>query len=68
MTDMSVEQLLFVIFGATGDLSRRKLLPALYHLAQERLFKPSVVLGAARAAEMNTGAFRAMVRRRHHGY
>src|SRR3979490_1772930 len=24
-----------VIFGATGDLSRRKLLPAIYHLAHE---------------------------------
>ena len=25
----------FVVFGATGDLMRRKLLPALYHLANE---------------------------------
>lgn len=54
MTDMSVEPLLFVIFGATGDLSRRKLLPALYHLAQQGFFKPSVIPGAARAAGMNT--------------
>jgi glucose-6-phosphate 1-dehydrogenase len=59
MTDMSVEPLLFVIFGATGDLSRRKLLPALYHLTQHGFFKPSVVLGTARAAGMNTEAFRA---------
>ena len=62
MTDMSVEPLLFVIFGATGDLSRRKLLPALYHLTEQGFFKPSVVLGTARAAGMNTEAFRAMVR------
>jgi glucose-6-phosphate 1-dehydrogenase len=59
---MSVEPL-FVIFGATGDLSRRKLLPALYHLTQQGFFKPSVILGTARAAGMNTEAFRAMVRR-----
>jgi glucose-6-phosphate 1-dehydrogenase len=59
MTDMSVEPLLFIIFGATGDLSRRKLLPALYHLTQHRFFKPSVVPGTARASGMNTEAFRA---------
>src|SRR5262245_21780240 len=62
MTDMSVEPLLFVIFGATGDLSRRTLLPALYHLTQQGFFKPSVVLRTARAAGMNTEALRAMVR------
>ena len=44
---MSAEPLLFVIFGATGDRSGRKLLPALYHLAQQGLFDRSVVLGTA---------------------
>ena len=41
---------LFVIFGATGDLTRRKLLPALYHLMQdEDVARHCVVLGAARS-------------------
>ena len=38
-----------VIFGAGGDLSKRKLLPALYTLAHERLLPASfAVLGTAR--------------------
>src|SRR6266566_3188376 len=59
---MTVEPLLFVIFGATGDLSRRKLLPALYHLAQQGLFDRSVVLGTARTTGIDSEAFRAIVR------
>jgi len=30
----SPEDHVIVVFGATGDLARRKLLPALYHLAE----------------------------------
>jgi len=38
-----------VIFGATGDLTRRKLLPALYRLAQQRLVPGEfAILGTAR--------------------
>jgi glucose-6-phosphate 1-dehydrogenase len=38
-----------VIFGATGDLTRRKLLPALYRLAQQRLIPNEfAILGTAR--------------------
>ena len=38
-----------VIFGATGDLTRRKLLPALYRLAQQRLVPGELaILGASR--------------------
>ena len=32
MVSMSQSPLIFVIFGATGDLMHRKLMPALYHL------------------------------------
>jgi glucose-6-phosphate 1-dehydrogenase len=40
---------LFVIFGATGDLTHRKLLPALYNLKQKNLLpKNFVVIGVAR--------------------
>ena len=35
MRDQSVEPHVFVILGATGDLTRRKLLPALYHLRDQ---------------------------------
>jgi len=58
----AIEPLLFVIFGATGDLSRRKLLPALYHLAQQDLFERSVILGTARTSGVDSEAFRATVR------
>jgi glucose-6-phosphate 1-dehydrogenase len=40
-----------VIFGASGDLTRRKLLPALYHLARgQRLPAQFRVIGVARSA------------------
>ena len=41
---------LFVIFGATGDLAKRKLIPALYHLTQDReAARNCHVLGTARS-------------------
>jgi glucose-6-phosphate 1-dehydrogenase len=40
-----------VLFGGSGDLARRKLLPALYNLPQKRLLPASfAVVGAARRA------------------
>ncbi|MEP7003190.1 MAG: glucose-6-phosphate dehydrogenase [Chloroflexota bacterium] len=40
-----------VIFGATGDLTARKIVPALYNLALQRLLPAAfAVVGAARAA------------------
>ncbi len=39
----------FVIFGASGDLTRRKLIPALYQLARRRLLpEPFACVGVAR--------------------
>lgn len=44
-----VEPQAVVIFGATGDLARRKLLPALYHLFMEGLLpREFAILGASR--------------------
>src|SRR5262249_279655 len=38
-----------VIFGASGDLTRRKLMPAIYSLARDRLLPPNLaVVGVAR--------------------
>lgn len=35
-----VESQMVLIFGATGDLTRRKLIPSLYHLEQKNLLTP----------------------------
>src|SRR3954470_5294237 len=52
------EPCVLVIFGATGDLTRRKLIPALFDLACEGCMPPSFrVLGIGRSA-MADDAFR----------
>ncbi len=52
-----------VIFGATGDLATRKILPALYHLgAQGLLPDPTTIVGVARTALDDEG-FRSHARR-----
>jgi glucose-6-phosphate 1-dehydrogenase len=51
-----------VIFGATGDLTRRKLLPALFRLAKQRLLPAEfAILGTARQA-MSDDEFREHMR------
>ena len=40
----------FIIFGGTGDLSERKLLPALYHRQRDHQFcEPTRIIGTSRA-------------------
>jgi glucose-6-phosphate 1-dehydrogenase len=54
---------IMVVFGATGDLTRRKLMPALYNLALEHLLPPAfAVVGVARRAG-GDDEFRADMRR-----
>jgi glucose-6-phosphate 1-dehydrogenase len=54
-----VEPHLFTIFGATGDLTRRKLLPAVARLAQQGEWgEPHAVLGVARDRECTDEVFR----------
>jgi len=49
MQKKSVEPCTYVIFGATGNLSRRKLMPALYHLeVAQRLPEGTVILAISR--------------------
>ena len=49
---------IMVIFGASGDLTRRKLMPAIYSLCQERLLPTQfAVLGVGRK-ELDDEAFR----------
>jgi glucose-6-phosphate 1-dehydrogenase len=54
----AVDRHLLVVFGATGDLYRQKLAPALYHLVRQYdLAGRFVILGVARA-ELEDDAFR----------
>ncbi|HEY3863698.1 MAG TPA: glucose-6-phosphate dehydrogenase [Verrucomicrobiae bacterium] len=51
-----------VIFGASGDLTARKLIPALYHLCKDKLMPPSFrIIGFARR-EKTDDAWRAELR------
>ncbi|HEV7304776.1 glucose-6-phosphate dehydrogenase [Ensifer sp.] len=46
-----VEPFDYVVFGGTGDLAERKLLPALYHRQLEgQITEPTRIIGASRAA------------------
>ena len=49
---------LMVIFGATGDLSGRKLLPAVYNLAKQRLLPAGFAVVGAAIDDMSDDAFR----------
>lgn len=52
-----------VVLGATGDLMRRKLLPALYRLASQGVLNErSHILGAARGKDLNDHSFREWAR------
>jgi glucose-6-phosphate 1-dehydrogenase len=58
----SVEPCTFVLFGASGDLARRKLLPALYRLALEGYLPPESSIVGAALPWMTTERFRADMR------
>src|SRR5512139_663578 len=61
-----VEPFDYIVFGGTGDLSERKLIPALYHRAADgQIVGGSRIIGAARA-EMSTQAFRDFARQALH--
>lgn len=60
--DAPVDPATVVIFGATGDLTRRKLVPALFRLAYERRLPAGfAVVGVSRTA-MSDEAFRERMR------
>ena len=59
MTNKQVEPSLFIIFGSTGDLSRRKLLPAIGRLAAGLSLSDNFhVLGVARDTRQDDASFR----------
>jgi glucose-6-phosphate 1-dehydrogenase len=50
-----------VIYGASGDLTRRKLVPALYHLARDHLLSPNFAVVGFASAEYDDASFRAQI-------
>jgi glucose-6-phosphate 1-dehydrogenase len=54
----SADPALMVIFGATGDLSQRKLLPSLYNLARNRLLPAGFMLIGAALDDIGEEQFR----------
>ena len=51
-----------LLFGATGDLAQRMLLPSLYGLDADGLLPPALRIVATARSEMDTDGFRAMAR------
>jgi glucose-6-phosphate 1-dehydrogenase len=52
----------FVIFGGTGDLARRKIIPALYQLHARGLTDPaSIIVGVSRDPNMDDAGFRGVI-------
>jgi glucose-6-phosphate 1-dehydrogenase len=51
-----------VIFGASGDLTKRKLLPALYSLARDRLLPPAIAIVGYARREIPDDDFRKQMR------
>src|SRR5271167_2321368 len=50
---------IMVIFGASGDLTKRLLMPALYNLACERMLAPQFAIVGMALDQLTTDAFRA---------
>jgi glucose-6-phosphate 1-dehydrogenase len=59
--DRNPEPATLVIFGASGDLTKRKLVPALYSLAADRLLPRIALVGTSRSA-ISDESFRTAMR------
>lgn len=60
--ERTADPCIIVIFGATGDLTRRKLLPALYRLARQRLLPAEFAVVGTSRHEMSDDEFRRKMR------
>lgn len=60
--DLPVEPAVLVIFGANGDLTKRKLVPALYRLAYERRLPAGFAIIGVSRTSMTDDAFREKMR------
>lgn len=57
-SDKTVDPCVMVIFGATGDLTKRKLFPAIYNLAKEGHMPENFAIVGVGRQEIETGEFR----------
>ncbi|MFN2391299.1 MAG: glucose-6-phosphate dehydrogenase [Pyrinomonadaceae bacterium] len=57
-TQRTAEPCVMIIFGATGDLTKRKLFPALYNLAKEKFLPENFAIVGVGRQEMSTEDFR----------
>jgi glucose-6-phosphate 1-dehydrogenase len=62
MPELVPEDHVIVLFGATGDLARRKLLPGVFRLAQAGLLPARYRIVATSRSDMNDDSFRAFAR------
>ncbi len=60
-TKKTAEPCVMVIFGATGDLTKRKLFPALYNLAKEDFLPHTFAIVGVGRQEMTSEEFRAQM-------
>ncbi len=56
------EPLIIVIFGASGDLTQRKLVPAIYNLKRERRLPPELTIVGVARRDWSDDYFRAQMR------
>lgn len=56
------EPLIMVIFGASGDLTQRKLVPAIYQLKQERRLPPEMTIVGVARRDWSHDYFRAQMK------
>ena len=56
--ERTAEPCAVIIFGASGDLTKRKLVPALYRLVQEKLVPAEFAIVGQARTEMNDDEFR----------
>src|SRR5438132_13442048 len=60
--EQTAEPCTVIIFGASGDLTKRKLVPALYRLVQQRLLPAEFAIVGLARTEMNDDEFRQKMR------
>src|SRR6188508_3025588 len=61
VTKKTADPCVMVIFGATGDLTKRKLLPALYNLAKDDFLPHKFAIIGVGRQELTTEDFRSQV-------
>jgi len=60
-TNLTAPPCVMVIFGSTGDLTKRKLIPALLNLRQENLLSPQFAIIGFAFDQLTTESFRAQL-------